>query len=161
MTKDGFGEVRAAGEAFELIFQRRLAKSVDKVWAALTTPGRLADWLAQAEVELRVGGRFELFWPTHDFRMKGVIVALEAPRLIAWTWPHENHPDSIVRWELAADGAGCLLTLTQSGLKPPLIDVAAGWHTHLECLPGAVDGVHTPWRAEREREIKALYEGRL
>jgi hypothetical protein len=94
--------------------------------------------------------------------MKGVIVALEAPRLIAWTWPHENHPDSIVRWELAADGAGCLLTLTQSGLKPPaLIDVAAGWHTHLECLPGAADGVHTPWRAEREREIKALYEGRL
>jgi hypothetical protein len=27
---------------------------------------------------------------------------------------------------------------------------AAGWHTHLEALPGAADGVFTPWSAERE-----------
>ena len=35
--------------------------------------------------------------------------------------------------------------------------VAAGWHTHLECLPDAVDGRHTPWRAERESELSTLY----
>jgi uncharacterized protein YndB with AHSA1/START domain len=160
MTDERLGEVRRTGETFELVFQRRLAKSVGKVWAALTVPERLADWLAHAEIDLRVGGRIELYWPTQDFRMKGVIVALEPPRLFTWTWPHENHPGSVVRWELEPDGEGCRLTLTQSALaRPALIGVAAGWHTHLECLPGAGDGLDTPWRAEREREIKALYEG--
>ncbi len=161
MIEGDMGEVRRTGEVFELVFRRRLAKSIDKVWAALTVPERLADWLARAKIDLRVGGRFELYWPTHDFSMKGVIVALDAPRLIAWTWPHDNHPGSVVRWELAPDGAGCLVTLTQSGLaKPALLDVAAGWHTHLESLPSAADGGHTPGRAEREREIKVFHENR-
>jgi uncharacterized protein YndB with AHSA1/START domain len=161
MSNDDLGEVRAADDGFELIFKRRLAKPLEKVWAALTVPERIADWLANAEVDLKVGGRFELFWPSHDFRMKGLITELDPPRLIAWTWPHKNHPRSIVRWTLEPDGDGCRLTLTQSGLSDPgLIDVAAGWHTHLECLPGAADGINTPWRGERERELRALYQAR-
>jgi uncharacterized protein YndB with AHSA1/START domain len=159
---DALGEIRAVGDTYELVFERRLARPVEKVWAALTEPARIADWLAKAEVELKVGGRFELYWDTHDYRMRGVIVELEPLRVIAWTWPHEQHPDSVVRWALAPDGDGCRLTLTQTGLTaPPLRNVAAGWHTHLECLPGAADGISTPWRAEREREIARLYDGVL
>ena len=73
MFDDRLGEVRRTGETYELVFERRLAKSVEKVWAALTTPERLADWLATADIDLRVGGRFELYWETHDYRMAGVI----------------------------------------------------------------------------------------
>lgn len=137
---------------------RRLARPVEKVWAALTVPERLADWLAQARIDLRVGGAFELYWPSHDYRMAGVITELAPPRLLAWTWPSPEHPASVVRWELQPDGDGCRLTLRQGGLRaPPLRDVAAGWHTHLEGLAGAIDGVATPWRAERERQIAELY----
>lgn len=162
MTDDPLGEVRRTGQTFELVFERRLTKAIETVWAALTVPERIADWLAKADVELRVGGRFELFWDTHDYRMKGVITALEPPRLLAWTWPADSHPDSLVRWELEPDGDGCRLRLIQSGLAAlDLRDVAGGWHTHLECLRGAVDGVATPWRAEREREIAKLYADRL
>lgn len=156
------GEVRKVGDHYEVTFVRRLARPVEKVWAALTVPERLADWLARAEVDLRIGGRFELYWETHSYRMSGVIVELDPPRLFAWTWPSPEHPDSLVRWILEPDGpngqGGCRLTLCQSGLSaPPLRGVAAGWHTHLEGLAGAVDGVTTPWRAEREREIGKLY----
>jgi len=162
LLNDKPGEVRQTGGLYEVTFTRRLARPVEKVWAALTTPARLADWLAKAEIDLRVGGRFELYWDTHDYRMSGTIVELDPPRVIAWTWPSPQHPDSVVRWSLEPDGDGCRLTLTQTHLTaPPLKDVAAGWHTHLECLPGAVDGVNTPWRAEREREIAKLYVGLL
>jgi uncharacterized protein YndB with AHSA1/START domain len=156
------GEVRQVGDLYEVTFVRRLARSVEKVWAALTVPARLADWLATAEVDLREGGRFSLYWETHGYRMSGVITELDPPRLIAWTWPSPEHPQSAVRWLLEPDGPdgqrGCRLTLQQTGLSaPPLRGVAAGWHTHLEGLAGAVDGVATPWRAEREREIGELY----
>ena len=45
------------GDALQLVFHRRYNKSVEKVWAALTTPERLADWFATAEVEMKVGRR--------------------------------------------------------------------------------------------------------
>ena len=158
VISDALGLVRQTDDGFDLVFERRIARPADKVWAALTVPERIADWLAQAEVDLRLGGVFRLKFPAHDDSMEGRIVELDPPRRIAWTWPDEKHPDSVVRWELSPDGAGCRLTLTQTRLqRPELPDVAAGWHTHLECLPGAADGINTPWRAAREREIRALY----
>src|SRR5260370_26495581 len=41
-------------------FRRRYTKPVEKVWAALTTPERLEDWLGAAKVDLRVGGKLHL-----------------------------------------------------------------------------------------------------
>jgi len=160
---DPDGAVRKTGETYEVVFTRRLARPIEKVWAALTVPERLADWLASATIEpdLRVGARFALHFPALDYRMAGEIVALEPPRLIAWTWPDPNGagaPASVVRFELAPDAAGCVLTLTNSGLvKPGLQDVAAGWHTHLEGLPAAADAVHVPWSAGREKVHSARY----
>lgn len=113
-------------------------------------------------MELKLGGRFDVFWEAHDYRMRGVITELEPPKLLAWTWPADSHLGSVVRWELEPDGDGCRLTLTQTGLTgPALLGVASGWHTHLEGLAGAADGVATAWRSEREREIARLYAGRL
>lgn len=149
-----------ADGASDLTFERRFAQPVAKVWAALTVPERISDWLAQAEVELRLGGAFRLLFPAQGYAMEGRIVELDPPRVIAWTWPHEKHPDSVVRWALFPDGDGCRLVLTQNRLqRPELPDVAAGWHTHLEGLPGAAEGVNTPWEAAREREIRKLYAG--
>lgn len=163
---DADGIIRKTGETYEIVFRRRLAKSIEKVWAALTAPERIADWLAEATIEpdLRLGARFALNFPTMDYRMAGEIVALQPPRLIAWTWPDPKAPQRrpVVRFELEPDGAGCILTLTNDGLiKPDLDDVAAGWHTHLELLPGAADGVHTPWSAEREKTHAARYRQAL
>ena len=157
---EALGLVRQTDDGFELTFERRFDRPLEKVWAALTVPERIADWLAEAQVELWVGGAFRLIFPAQNYAMEGRIVELDPPRLIAWTWPHEKHPDSVVRWELFPDADGCRLVLTQTRLqRPELPDVAAGWHTHLECLPGGVDGAATPWTAEREREIRGMYAG--
>lgn len=117
---DADGIIRKTGETYEIVFRRRLAKSIETVWAALTAPERIADWLAEATIEpdLRLGARFALNFPTMDYRMAGEIVALQPPRLIAWTWPDPKAPQRrpVVRFELEPDGAGCILTPDQRRL---------------------------------------------
>jgi hypothetical protein len=73
---------------------------------------------------------------------------------VAWRWTIGQR-DTLVRFDLAPDGAGCLLTLTHSGLS---LDgardggVRAGWHAHLEALPDALEGRATPWEVKTARE---------
>jgi uncharacterized protein YndB with AHSA1/START domain len=157
---DKLGAISRQGETHTLTFERHYDKPVAKVWAALTVPERIADWLAEAQLDLRVEGDLRLSFPDQNYTMTGKIVALETERMIAWTWPHADHPDSVVRWELFAEGEGCRLKLTQTYLSSAhLTNVAAGWHTHLEGMPSAIDGVQSPWRAQREDEIAKLYAG--
>jgi uncharacterized protein YndB with AHSA1/START domain len=154
------GTVASVGEGvYDLRFERRYELSAAKVWAALTTPERIADWFSEAEVDLRVGGRFVL---RGVCQVRGSIVELNPPRLLTWTWPDPAHPDSVVRWELFDEAAGCRLVLTQTRLRAPeLVGVATGWHTHLEGLAGAADGARTPWSAERAARHAARYSTRL
>ncbi|MET0294282.1 MAG: SRPBCC family protein [Phenylobacterium sp.] len=159
------GEVRRDGDSVTIVFRRRYARPIDKVWAALTVPERLTDWFAQASLDrLAVGGTFQLYFTGADYRSLARITALEPPRLIAWTWsdPDGSKP-SQVRFDLEPDGDGCQLTLTHTGLSPEEAKgVDAGWHAHLEALPDAVDGVFTPWSKLLERVAVAepLYEAR-
>ena len=43
------GVVTTSDSSRQLVLRRRYRQPVEKVWAALTTPERLADWLASAE----------------------------------------------------------------------------------------------------------------
>jgi uncharacterized protein YndB with AHSA1/START domain len=160
MIDDRLGDIRRTDDGYDLIFERRLSQGIEKVWAALTVPERISEWLmTKTEVELRLGGRFALEWVDEDYRMSGVITELDPPRLIAWTWPDKSHPHSVVRWELWPDEAGCRLRLTQTGVHPPLlVSVAGGWHAYLECLPGAAGDDITRWTAEREKALRTRYE---
>lgn len=166
LTHEELGEVRRTGETVELVFRRRYARPLERVWAALTVPERLTDWFAEAKIDrLEVGGRMELYFTGADYRSLGRIVAYEPPRLFAWTWSEtDGSKESLVRFELEPDGDGCRLTLTHSRL--PSADAAgvlSGWHAHLEAVEDACDGVFTPWDRliEREKEASPLYEGRV
>jgi hypothetical protein len=61
------GEVTVAGSNLRIVFRRHLRAPVQKVWAALTIPERLADWFATATIDLRVGGSIHVGWA--DFRI--------------------------------------------------------------------------------------------
>ena len=144
------GAVTVPSAALQVVFHRHYKQPIEKVWAALTTRERLADWLALMDVEMRVGGVIRLDWHGHN-AMEGRVVALDPPHAFAWTWPLGGR-DTVVRFELEADGpdgqGGCNLTLTHSGLNPAPgmgSGVRAGWHSHLEGLPDAMAGRATPW----------------
>jgi uncharacterized protein YndB with AHSA1/START domain len=163
LPHDDLGEIRRTGDTYEVVFHRRYARPVEKVWAALTVPERIADWFAEMTFrEMAVGAPVTVFFPEVDHRAEGEISAYDPPRLIAWTWPQNGRP-SEVRFELEPDGDSCRLTLTQTGLSPQEgADVAAGWHAHLTGLERAADGVRTSWAEilEAERAVNSLYSGR-
>ncbi len=52
------GAVRRVGDRYELRLVREIARPIEKVWAALTIPERIADCLGESVIELRVGGRY-------------------------------------------------------------------------------------------------------
>ena len=85
--------------------------------------------------------------------MEDHVIAWEPPHTFAWSWPLDDR-ETIVRFELQADGDGCLLTLTHSGLarNGNGSGVRAGWHAHLDGLPAAIDGRATPWETKTARE---------
>jgi uncharacterized protein YndB with AHSA1/START domain len=159
MTGEADGTVTQVGDGvYDLSFERRYALPIETLWAALTEPARLADWLAQAKVDPRLGGIIELNWPTMGDGMTAGIVAFDPPRLFAFTWPEpDGAPGSVVRWELSETAEGCRLVMTNTLLRAEhLLDVGSGWHTHLDELPEAAGrAVPLPWTNAREAARRA------
>jgi len=164
LMDDDLGEVslRADGR-YDLLFRRRFNKPLEKVWAALTVPERIADWFTRVELEPRVGGRYHIHFDEHGYDVAGEIVEFEPPVRLAHTWPDPDPsgPPAIVRYVLEPDGDGCRLTFTNSGVPAAYVSAVAGWHAFLDALPGATAGVRTPWSAEGEKAILARYADRL
>lgn len=157
---DGLGEVTLRDDGrYALVFRRHIRKPVEKVWAALTVPERIADWFTRVELDLHVGGRYHVHFDDHGYSVEGEIVELEPFRLLAHTWPDPDpsRPAAVVRYRLEPEGDACRLTVANLGVPPEYAGAVAGWHAFLEALPGAAEGVRTPWSMEREREIGARY----
>jgi uncharacterized protein YndB with AHSA1/START domain len=152
---DGYVTQSADG-LYTVRFDRFIMVPIEKIWAALTDPARLADWFAQAKIDLRLGGDVEFRWDSHGYVETGFIVALKSPRLLAWAIPGPDGRHSVVRWDLKQEdpaGLGTRLTLTQTQLRPEhLLSVASGWHAHLHDLPeAALRPAPLPWSLEREK----------
>jgi uncharacterized protein YndB with AHSA1/START domain len=165
------GTVETRDGQYVLRYERHLDHPVDKVWAALTEPGELVGWLAEAEVELVEGGRVVLRWQNTDDQgntavMHATITRLEPPRLLEY----EGDIHGTLRWELSEEGDSCLLRLTviTEGVPEEARSlVMAGWHIHLEHLEDALEGrpvdwarwdeEHRPtWQAHHDRYSAAL-----
>ncbi|MGI9658388.1 MAG: SRPBCC family protein [Gaiellaceae bacterium] len=135
-----------------LLVGRFVAASPDLVFNAWTQPDLLERWwgpkeisCSEAQVDLRVGGRYRLanrdpegavLWIT------GIFEAVERPHRLVYTWAHEPVDESTeytrvtVRFE-AADG-GTEVTLVHELLpsQESKATHAAGWH-------GCLDGLAT------------------
>jgi uncharacterized protein YndB with AHSA1/START domain len=149
-----------------LRYERRLAHPIDRVWAAVTDPAELRGWLAEAEVDLAVGGRVDLRWLNTDDEgntatATGRVTAVDPPRLVEY----DTEPHGVLRFELREDGPGTALTFTITTRAPAdQVDLArSGWHIHLEHLAEALDGRPVDWprwtdeHRARFDEIHAAY----
>ncbi|WP_068876636.1 MULTISPECIES: SRPBCC domain-containing protein [unclassified Phenylobacterium] len=149
MAEAGLGRIFSSSEGhYTLTFERDLPHSQGDVWRAITNADRVGCWLSDAEIELWPRGRLRLRGQCH---VDGEVLVISAPALFRWTWPHPDHPGSEVeiRVSVLTEGAS-RVTLSQTELpKRHLLEVAAGWHTHLDALALAVLGVRTPFDPER------------
>ena len=156
MTLDGTVEQAANGD-WIVPFDRAIDRPPEKIWSALTHPGRLANWLGDVEVDLRVGGKFIIHFRKLTVVMTGTITALEPGRVIEYSWL-ENYgmPSSAVRWEIVPAPAGCRLRLTHrfaaSCLLKEMTSFLGGWHAFLNAIPVAADGAFVPYQDEKDLE---------
>jgi uncharacterized protein YndB with AHSA1/START domain len=159
---DDLGTFERHGEQTTLRFERSLPRPIHTVWAALTTPERLADWLGAAVVEPFAGGRFELFVdrPVETARMLGRVLRWEPPHRLEFVWKVGSEPENIVRCEMTADGPDAArLVFTHGTMEFKWIGlVLPGWHNLFERLTTALenDGA-APDSIDRWRELQAIY----
>ena len=162
VDEQDLGTVRREGDTVTVVFHRRYARPVEKVWAALTTPERISDWFATTKIDrVAVGGTMQLDFKDENYRSLGRIVLMEPMKAFAWEWTElDGSRSSLVRWDLEPDGDGTRVTLTHSGLPVgEAKDVGPGWHAHLLAIEDAADGIETPWSTVRARAdaAKGLY----
>ncbi len=133
-------------------FERLIARPPAKVWAALTEPKVLANWLGAAEVEPKRGGKFVFRFHDTDTVMTGKIAAFEPERVLEYSWVESgvDMPPSSVRWELSRADDGCRLVLTHRFAKGvarrDIVPFLGGWEALLDVLAEASDGRFMPYR---------------
>src|ERR1700722_14160072 len=154
---DDLGTIDRHGDTADIRYERRYPRPIETVWAALTEPARLADWLDQAYVEPHVGGRYELFIQRKR-PMTGRILTWQPPTLLEFTWDTGDAPASVVRCELTRDGDGTRLVFAHKGIGFGWIGLALpGWHVHLERLDLLLAGTLQPMSMPRWRELQGVY----
>jgi uncharacterized protein YndB with AHSA1/START domain len=117
----------------DLIIERHLAASPDKVFEYVTRSEHLVKWWGPEGVSLashamnfsETGPWFSVMQNAegNTFKVSGVVTAVTPPQALelTWAWHDENDVrghESTVRFEIhPADGGGTLLRLVQTGLQ--------------------------------------------
>lgn len=87
---------------------------LDRVWAALTDPRTIGEWMLDSlvEADLQIGGKYAFF----GGETTGTFTAIAAPNTLEYTWRQSSWSsdwaDSIVRWELTPAGNHTQVHLT-------------------------------------------------
>lgn len=134
-----------------LRLMRVLLAKPAQVWAYLTEPEKLATWLADAEIDLRLGGRVQLHMLSKDGpavqrpMIRGTVTRCDTGQLLAFTWRDAtcgvDAPETEVCFELSQQGEKTALTLIHRRLPAEwLAPVGGGWHLLLEDLQNCLLG---------------------
>jgi len=133
--EDAYGTVAGDVDDRTVHFTRHYAAPIERVWAALTEPERLARWLTDSTVVPGPGGRI-----AHDFGDGGIcagdVLTWQPPHVLEYEWWFPQEGRTVLRFELAADpDGGTRLALDHRELpEGPARGYAAGWHAHLEAF---------------------------
>ena len=159
----------------EIRIMRTLPGPIERIWQYLTDPEKRSRWFAGGPMELRVGGKMELFFhhkeiAPHEtppaqfahvqdpgFKMPGTILRCEPPRVLSYTFDE----DSDVTFELIPQDDKVLLILTHRSRGedlPSLNGYASGWHTHIAILLALLENVPPPPFWATHSRLRTEYE---
>lgn len=114
-----------------LVYRDTYATTPEDLWAAITTPQRLARWMADARGSFALGGQWELFENNERWAL-GTATECEAPRRIVTTWHAIGEDPTELEITLEATAGGTDLVLRHTGVQS--IFYAAGWEAYLGML---------------------------
>jgi uncharacterized protein YndB with AHSA1/START domain len=150
----------------QLQFERVYDLPPEIVWDALVDSDLVSGWLAEADVEPRVGGRFDLRWTQFDggHETVGEISELEAPHLLVVESNNIGRSTlELIELGEGPRGRSTLLTVTVDALADRQFTaaIAATWRLSLEQLTELLHGHPVDWsrwREERAAHWLALLE---
>jgi uncharacterized protein YndB with AHSA1/START domain len=157
MNDADLGTLAQRGDLWKLTFTRRLAHPPAKVWRAVTEPEHLKTWFPQRMDGERRAGAHLRFVSAQGDGFDGEMIVFDPPSVMELMWGTDK-----LRIELASDGDGTLLTLTDtfSELGKAARD-AAGWHECLDRLVAEIDDASPIAWGERWREAHPRYVEQL
>ncbi|MEZ5559200.1 MAG: SRPBCC family protein [Pseudomonadales bacterium] len=156
------GTIRHVDGGYEARLERLLEHDQRSVWAMLTEPQRMVEWLAPGEIELRKGGAAKLNFSDSGIVIDSTVSEFDPPRLLEYSWSGPGEPERPVRWETQPAQGGTRLILTLR--VPEDEDVArscAGWEAHLMMLLAAIEGVPIKFPFERFQATRKAYNEML
>lgn len=151
-------------------FERHFKAPVDRLWAALTEPGLLAQWLARPEGSFKDGGAIALHFENTKSVISGVVKRIDAPHVLEIQIDSQRDGTQIPPEVHRATGNGTCTQLLLGAIiyelfpRPQsktttlrfthLLDkappsghyVLAGWHAHLD---GLAEGLGREFRGAR------------
>jgi len=161
-------------EPATLTIRRVLPGPIERVWTYLTDSDLRRQWLAAGGMELAVGAPFELVWRNDELtdppgerpagfgaehRMQSRITECEPPRRLSFSW--QNSGDVTIALDDLVDGK-VLLTLTHRRLPDGArLNIAAGWHAHLDLLVASVTGAQKGPFWDGWKRLRDAYGRRL
>jgi len=130
------------------VLRRTYDAPVEKVWKAITDIKQMQQWYMDKLQDFKPEQGFTtVFMVTNagkSFVHRWKVTEVIPGKKIAYEWKYDGYPgNSLVTFELAAEGAGTTLTLTHSGLEtfspevyPELAkeQFSAGWNDLLGSL---------------------------
>lgn len=151
-----------SGDRIEARLTFTLDDHVEAVWAALTEPQQLLQWLAPGEIEPRLGGQAKLSFQDSGVAIDSEVTAFEPHHRLEYSWSSPGEPLRPVRFDLEPLGPMTRLTLTLSlpaGENMPRS--CAGWSAHLEMLAAALAGIPIKFPFQLFKSATAGYQAQL
>ena len=129
---------------------------VHVVWAAITEPANLAQWLAPGEIDLRAGGVVKLDFEPSGSAIDSVISAFDPPWKLEYSWSSAGSRERPLCWRLEERPEATRIILSLSLLETDdAAKACAGWATHLEMLAAFLEGVPISFPAQRFNAYRA------
>lgn len=133
-----------------LSFERVYALPREIVWDALVDSDLVSGWLAEAEVEPRIGGRFDLEWSQFEsgFRTDGEIIDMVDLRtLVVDTSNFGRTTFQLESQEGGPRGSSTLLAVEVHAIADPQFSgmISATWRMSLEQLDRLLHGHPVNW----------------
>lgn len=160
---EALGTIEHRGHQYHAHLERLLPHPTAAVWAMLTEPAKMVEWLAPGEIELRPGGAARLNFTDSGIVIDSTVTACEPEKLLEYSWSSPGEPSRPVRWQIdPINPAETRLTVDLT--TPDNEDIArscAGWEAHLMMLLAAIEGVPIKFPFERFQSTREVYNRQL
>lgn len=157
------GTLTIDGDHAMMTFRRHLPHPIEAVWAAITDPDERRAWFGETTIDARPGGSIAMVSEDppaalDSKRMTGRILVWEPPHVFEHEWRQRIVEDGVVRYELAEDGDGTLLTFTHRGLSVRNAEgFMPGTHAFFDRLDAHLGGSPLPDWSRRYAEAAPAY----